>query len=416
MYPITEQIVRRGLVKMNKTEFEQSYRLIKQSLPRVTVDSLEAIKHVEEHRQFWKPNQTNVVLLAESHVYTDREDFEIELDKTILSKLPSGYPSHFVRFVYCLGYGENEILTKKPTRKNAGTPQYWKIFCSCVAENKDNLGFEKVIKRGTKRLVDRLQNKLNILQHMKKKGIWLLDASIVGLYGNEAKKFSEAYRQIIEICWDNYLKRTIEETNPKYIIVIGKQVEKTLQSRLDQLGIPYETLPQPQAHLTQEEHLKNFQRYNEICNSVLKGKKVTKPTKYVFNGIPKSISYNTKKLVVNTIEENLRSQGYRKISRTEWKKKDRVTHVLSSGDFGPYIRITWKEKWKNDHAVIFDYSKANGPVCIVPIAELFNTNFVREKRQQESYTNSGYWWTRRFPLNRELAQFVLGYKNRWDIL
>jgi len=62
----------------DEADIERVYHLIKQAVPNVNVDSLEVVKKVEEHRRFWKPNQTSVVLLAESQVYTDKEDFEIE--------------------------------------------------------------------------------------------------------------------------------------------------------------------------------------------------------------------------------------------------------------------------------------------------------------------------------------------------
>lgn len=116
------------------------------------------------------------------------------------------------------------------------------------------------------------------------------------------------------------------------------------------------------------------------------------------------------------LENHLLNLGYRKTNRTEWQKNDRVIHVPTSGYFGSYLCITWKEKWKSDYAIIYDYSKAGGPVCIVPIHEFFDTDFVREKRQQESYKNSGYWWTQTFSIDKPLAQFVLSYKDRWDII
>ena len=92
------------------TQLERTYRLITQYVPQVEIDSLDVVKKVEHYRRFWKPDYTKVVLLAESHVYTNNEDFEIKTDRSFLQKLPAVYPSRFVRFVYCLGYGENEIL------------------------------------------------------------------------------------------------------------------------------------------------------------------------------------------------------------------------------------------------------------------------------------------------------------------
>lgn len=91
---------------------ENTYELIQQSIPRSTlIDSLAVVKRVEEYRQYWKPDETNVALLAESHVYTNEEDYEIECNPSILHRIIPAYPLHFVRFVYCLGYGEDFLLT-----------------------------------------------------------------------------------------------------------------------------------------------------------------------------------------------------------------------------------------------------------------------------------------------------------------
>lgn len=51
---------------------ERTCELIGKACPGARIDSLEVIKQVEEYRQFWKPEKTNVILLAESHVYTDK--------------------------------------------------------------------------------------------------------------------------------------------------------------------------------------------------------------------------------------------------------------------------------------------------------------------------------------------------------
>jgi len=131
---------------------ESTYGSIKKSVPRGTrIDSLEVVKQVEEYRQFWKPRETKVVLLAESHVYTDEKDYEMECDRFILHRIMPNYPLRFVRFVYCLGYGEDRLLTRRRRdRKNTGTPQYWKILSSCVAENENDLKFHKVLKTETR--------------------------------------------------------------------------------------------------------------------------------------------------------------------------------------------------------------------------------------------------------------------------
>lgn len=94
-------------------------------------EPVEVLLRAEEHRGYWRPHRVRVVLLAESHVYTTLE----ELGRTISVPIsvPVDLPPGFVRLVYCLGYGENHLLSCPiTTPANTGTPQFWKIFYSCV--------------------------------------------------------------------------------------------------------------------------------------------------------------------------------------------------------------------------------------------------------------------------------------------
>ena len=79
---------------------ERTYGLIRKSIPySMQVDSLEVVKQVEEYRQFWKPDEINVLLLAESHVYTDEQDYKIKCREALINKIIPNYPLHFVRSV-----------------------------------------------------------------------------------------------------------------------------------------------------------------------------------------------------------------------------------------------------------------------------------------------------------------------------
>ena len=249
-----------------KESIERTYESIQQNIPINTrIDSLEVVKQVIQYRQFWKPEVTNVVLLAESHVYTDEKDYEIECNRSVLRRVVLDYPLRFVRFVYCLGYGEDRLLGRRRTdRRNSGTPQFWKIFSSCVAESENDLGFHNILKTRTRSLVQRLRNKVDVLRKMKEKGVWLLDASIVGLYGS-GRKDSVVIERIMQICWRNHIVDVILEARPKHIIVIGKGVENVLRYRLQKLGIPFTVIPQPQARGTSQWQLENYREYQRIC-------------------------------------------------------------------------------------------------------------------------------------------------------
>ncbi len=125
---------------------------------------------------------------------------------------------------------------------------------------------------------------------------------------------------------------------------------------------------------------------------------------------------STSKLT-GTVENRLISLGYRNVKGKEWVKGNKTVHLEQTkekerGTFGIY----WREKWKTHHAIIFDYSLAGGPICIVPIKELFKSDFVAKKRRAESYINGGGWWRQVFPIDHELVQLVLNFENRWDVL
>jgi hypothetical protein len=47
---------------------------------------------------------------------------------------------------------------------------------------------------------------------------------------------------------------------------------------------------------------------------------------------------------------------------------------------------------------------------------LFNAPFIRQKRQEQAYINSGNYWSQIFDFQDSLPQLVLSYANRWDIL
>lgn len=259
-----EPQIREEVIFPLSQNIEKTYESIKKCAPLGRlVDSLEVVKQVEEYRQFWKPKEIRVILLAESHVHTDKQDYEIKCNRLILDKLISDYPTNFVRFVYCLGYGENQLLNRS-IKNNRGTTHYWKIFSSCVAENENDLGFHKVLKTRAS-FMQRIRNKVNILQNMRKKGIWLVDASIVGIYRSGIKN-PKTIKRIIEICWENHLAKMIKESQPRHIIVIGKRVQNILGSELQKLDFPITVVRQPQGdRRNSHKQLEKYRKCQRIC-------------------------------------------------------------------------------------------------------------------------------------------------------
>ncbi|HIJ82800.1 MAG TPA: hypothetical protein HPQ00_01180 [Magnetococcales bacterium] len=221
------------------------------------IEPYESVELVERYRQFWKPEVANVILLAESHVHTDDEDREFSLNEK--NNLYS-YPSKYARFVYCLAYGENTLIKNGEPMKNTGTYQYWKLFYSCVNKVQTNACFHPILKENTTDK-QRILNKIDLLNTLKMRGIWLVDASIVALYkkGKKPPELSDAIR----LSWDNYTRQVVDTANPKHVIVIGKGVGNIVASGLTKGK--YTIIKQPNAHLKSEENNKNFQICFERC-------------------------------------------------------------------------------------------------------------------------------------------------------
>ncbi|MFC2038987.1 hypothetical protein ACFLUG_04380 [Chloroflexota bacterium] len=243
--------------------YKRLYNILKEdnSFP---IEPFESVDLVEEYRRFWKPNKTKVVLLAESHVLTRQKDMNITLPD--IEELP-GYPKKYAKFVYCLGYGEPELTKNDSHPKLDGTWQFWKIFYSCINTIQDNSDFKRILKgeRGA-HFKERLSNKINLLQNLKRDGIWLIDASITALYDASKKPKKTTYREIIKTSWNSYTKDVIAEANPMHIICIGKGVYNVLGNELKRFNNSrIHLIEQPNAHLSAQRHLMNYQKYGEVC-------------------------------------------------------------------------------------------------------------------------------------------------------
>lgn len=256
-------------------DIEKTYELIttilsRKGVPSEAIDPFEVVKEVENYRKFWKPDEIKVLLLAESHVHTVKQEYDIECKKCkeLEKVIPPSYPSHFVRFVYCLGYGENELLKGEITQNQGGTWQFWEIFSACMAANEYDFGFEKVLKKGTCDCLERLKNKVALLNQMKERGIWLMDASILGLA--KSGLGLKIAKQIIELSWENYVKEIITKSNPRSIIIIGQNVKACLTDHIKNLNIEFKTIDAPQAWVDRQTRLENLKQYQTIVAKKVK--------------------------------------------------------------------------------------------------------------------------------------------------
>ena len=241
---------------------------IKSKLYKFDVEPTEIIYNVYLLRKFWKPKKIKILLLAESHVWTELKEYKTTINNISNLNLDENYPTNYSKFVYCLGYGENHILKKKIDRNN-GTPQFWKLFYGLFydlsKENKVN-----VAKTYIKDADVRISNKINLLNRMKEKGVWLLDASPIALYRNGEKPNINFYKEVLDLSWKYYLKPYIEKERPDKIIIVGKQVYDTLEynfieSKLNNI----EWIYQPQGVRSKEAIKNNYKKLFSIASKII---------------------------------------------------------------------------------------------------------------------------------------------------
>lgn len=243
--------------------------LLEQSYKKVApifgpgAESLAVVRLVAAHRGYWRPQRTRILLLAESHVYT--QDSECVPMQGASSPELVAVPSTYVRLVYCLGYGESKYVGS-PMRPNPGTPQFWKIFASCLYPPGEST-FSPLLSSRTPDYRTRLEAKIQILRRLQAAGVWLLDASLLALCRPGGARLDPATCvAILRSSWQHYVREHVRLLEPEAIIVIGKGVARALTRELAELKHPQvHVLPQPQAHLPATEARAVYQRYFEIC-------------------------------------------------------------------------------------------------------------------------------------------------------
>jgi hypothetical protein len=181
-----------------------------------------------------------------------------------------GYPTEYARFVYCLSYGESEMLIHNRPVKNSGTRQYWEMFYSCLHEIDTRVAFLGLHKKIP--FQQRIQNKISLLKKLKNSGIWLVDASIVALYNQGTKPALTTMNEILSESWNGYTYGRIEKENPARIICIGKGVANVVEVRAKKLvgDKNFSIIPQPNSYRTSAERLSDFREYWRICSPYFK--------------------------------------------------------------------------------------------------------------------------------------------------
>ncbi|KAL7552079.1 hypothetical protein ACHAWF_015295 [Thalassiosira exigua] len=254
-------------------------------LPPGDCEEWEVVKLARQYYNYWRPKETKIILLAESHAFTtrDRALHGPGLAKGMLKDSYLG-PRGYLSLVYCLAYGE--ILNDNIKQGAKGTPQFWTLFGACargveyVANTNSKKTFSSpfaadLLKGGGLSVEERLEAKLGVLEDLRRRGVWLLDASVFGWYMTQPQVYSrssvsqEVHRKAktrppkelktpsLVLSWELFTKHLIhdvaEEGNLKLLIPIGMEVEKALTaSRMEEAingsgARLVETFPAPNA-------------------------------------------------------------------------------------------------------------------------------------------------------------------------
>ena len=242
-------------------------RLARLGLLGEAPEPLSVVEVVEEHRWHWRPARVKVLLLAESHVYTQ------ETELVVMARAKAfKVPDRFVRLVYCLGYGETDFVGRdvSPT----GTPQFWKVLFSCANPVSESTAFDSLLKTRNPSFERRIAAKVELLATLKSMGVWLVDASIVALYrGSRAGPDTKLRKKrIIQECWEHYVCAHLKRAEPSYTVIIGKGVADALGNSVAQVtNGAHSVVEQPQARLTSDRQWEIFNYYHQVCRRYCSG-------------------------------------------------------------------------------------------------------------------------------------------------
>ncbi len=228
--------------------------------------------------------------------------------------------------------------------------------------------------------------------------------------------------EMIKKCREAYWKQTIATLDPKYIIVLGNDTAKAIGGPIVS-GTQVKTIK-----LLSDEHWfifalhpsqKSHEKIAEIAQNIVEA--IKNPTE---SQTPPSTGHAVSSLndgslitgVKQRIQNKLISMGYRK-QGTKMVKGNRTVNVVVSQEYGSLLRVRWDYfQWQDDFATIYDYSAAGGPTCIVPLKELFASKFFTDLKKRPAFKNNNGVWSAAFPIDKEIPQLILSYKNKWELL
>lgn len=172
---------------------------------------------VAEWRDAWRPERVRILLVAESHVARRPGDEAVRVDLT--RRVARPMPPLYVRLVYCLGSGESEVCSSPP-RPSGGTWQYWDLLGQVARA----LG-ELQPRIADSTAAERIAWKIETLDILRRRGIWLVDASVMALYAAGRRVATgAAYSRIVGEGWRRYVWPDVAADRPEPIWIVGHGV------------------------------------------------------------------------------------------------------------------------------------------------------------------------------------------------
>lgn len=189
-------------------------------------ESARYLSQVAQWRNAFRPSRVRTLLVAESHVAENSNDTSVRVAIPPSLNANTQLPNGFCRLVYCLGYGEPELCRPKPV-PNPGTWQFWDLF-GAIASGFDRNLDARLPRRRELALEQRIAWKLHVLTVLREQGVWLVDASVLGLYsyGRRLTR-GKHYQQFLKESFEFFVWPDVADDGPE-VWVIGRCAARAL--------------------------------------------------------------------------------------------------------------------------------------------------------------------------------------------
>lgn len=208
-------------------------------------ESVEVALAAENHRWFWKPKTVRTIILANLRQPTTQAELGNRVKVAWVNHHGHRPADSFVRELYCLGYGEPELVPSLSVENNEADLALWHVL-------RELTEFDDLIHRST--LVQRLEWKIRLLRRLDALGIWIVEASLHGGRGE---------RPLLRAWWEKYGHYLHEENHHPRLVAFGKTLFDELQAEdipVDDFVYHPRGISQPNQRQHQEDALRLIAR------------------------------------------------------------------------------------------------------------------------------------------------------------